>query len=103
MNMWFFCIVFFLTVKNSFMLARLYKEERSLLTAVKCQPCISVIMPFDPKMVSKTEIAHSLKKITDKIKYELYESRAGNIADEMLDKFKNVMEHLDYTTHKKSI
>lgn len=85
------------------MLKELYKEELPVLTAVKCQPCVSVIMPFNPKMGSKTEIMHSLKIATDKVKHELYKNYKGEIADNVLKKMDDVIRHLDFRTHRKSI
>lgn len=85
------------------MLAELYKEELPVLAAVKCQPCVSVIMPFDPKIVSITEIMHSLKIASDKIRHELFEKYEKKIADGVLARLAEVIAHLEYTTHTKSI
>ena len=85
------------------MLAKLYNEELPVLNAVKCQPCVSVIMPFDPKMVHKTEIVHSLKIAVARVCRELNKNFGNEVADKILGKLKDVIEHLDYTTHKKSV
>lgn len=85
------------------MLAEKYKEELPVLTDVKCQPCVSVIMPFEPKMNSKAAIKHSLKIAADKINRQLHANYAKDIADELSEKLKNVIGHLDFRTHKKSI
>jgi len=84
------------------MLAEKYKTL-SLLTAPKCQPCISVILPFEPKMTSKAAIAHSLKIAAEKIKRDLNENYIREAANAVYKKFENVIERLDYATHKKSI
>jgi hypothetical protein len=60
-------------------------------------------MPFEPKMNSREVIDHSLKLAVDTIKRDLYKNFSKDIADEVLQKLQNVMEHLDYSTHKKSI
>jgi hypothetical protein len=85
------------------MLAKLYKEQLPVLTAVKCQPCISVIMPFDPKMVHKTEIEHSLKLAINRVSSELSKHYDNEIAGEVFKKLMNAIAQLDYTTHKKSV
>ena len=85
------------------MLAKLYKEELPVLTSVKCQPCVSVIMPFDPKMVHKTEIAYSLKMAADKVSRELNKNYGNQVVVEVFNKLKNAIKHLDYTTHKQSV
>jgi hypothetical protein len=85
------------------MLIEKYKEELPALMNIKCRPCVSIIMPFEPKMYSKMALTHSLKIAANKIKHELYLNYAQNVADEVLDKLMDVINHLDYTTHKKSI
>jgi len=85
------------------MLALKYKEALPLLPSAKYQPCISVIMPFEPKMNSKVIIMQSLKTACNKIERELYNNYEKNMAYEALNKLKNTIESLDYSTHKKSI
>jgi hypothetical protein len=85
------------------MLAQKYKEEFGVLTPVKRLPCVSVVMPFEPKMSSKEVIMHSLKIAADKIKRDLFKNFARDVSDEVLHKLKIMIERLDYTTHKKSV
>lgn len=85
------------------MLVARYKKELPALMNINCQPCVSVIMPFEPKMNSKMALAHSLKIAADKIKNELHINYAKNVANEVWEKLMNAINHLDYTTHKKSI
>ena len=85
------------------MLAEKYKEELPVLTDVKCQPCVSVIMPFEPKMNSKAAIKHSLKIAIDKINRELHANYQKEIADEVSDKLKNVIGHLILQRIKKAL
>jgi hypothetical protein len=85
------------------MLAEKYKETLPLLLPVKRSPCVSVIMPFEPKMNSREAIDHSLKVVVDRINRELYNSFSKDVADEVLQTLQNVIDHLDYSTHKKSI
>jgi hypothetical protein len=85
------------------MLAQKYKETFPLLLPVKHSPCVSVIMPFEPKMNSREAVAFSLKRAVDTIRRDLYENFSKDVADEVLQKLQNVIDHLDYSTHKKSI
>ena len=48
-------------------------------------------------------IAYSLKTAVDKIKRDLYNNFSNEIATEVLCKLQAVIDHLDYTTHKKSM
>ena len=79
------------------------QNELPVLTAIKNQPCISVIMPFNPKMISKQELATSFKNACKQVKEELYRNYPAKTSDELLDKLQQVFGPLDYTTHKKSI
>ncbi|MFT4156214.1 hypothetical protein [Parafilimonas sp.] len=83
--------------------AEKYRAEALLLTAAKCQPCISVIMPFEPKMHSRAAIEQSLKITVDKIKQELHKNFSKETADKMLGKLQQVTGQLDFNTHKKSV
>jgi hypothetical protein len=85
------------------MLVQKYREDFRVLTPVKRQPCVSVVMPFEPKMNSKEAIMHSLKLAADKIKRDLFKDFASDVSDEVLQKLRKMIEHLDYTTHKKSV
>jgi hypothetical protein len=79
------------------------QQELPVLAACKSEPCISVIMPFNPKMITKHELAASLRKAYKQVREELYRNHPWKKSDELLDKLQQVLNHLDYTTHKKSI
>jgi hypothetical protein len=85
------------------MLAEKYKEALPVLSNVKRQPCVSLIIPFNPKMISKAEIIQSLKAAINKIKRELFNNYERDITNVILIKLADTIAHLDYTTHKKSI
>jgi len=85
------------------MLTEKYKEELSVLTSVKCQPCISVIMPFEPKMNAEAILKHSLKIVANKIKRDLHDNYVNDVAGPVFEKLENIIAHLDYTTHRKSV
>ena len=42
-------------------------ELREVMEALHYRPAISIILPFEPKMNLKTELAHSLKTAADKV------------------------------------
>jgi hypothetical protein len=81
------------------------KRETTIrrLTAVKCNPCISIMMPFEPKMNSKAAIMHSLKKAADKIRHDLNERYQDEIAESVFKRLKDVIARLDFNTHKKTV
>jgi hypothetical protein len=91
-------------IKHFFMVsATTLQQELPVLTARKSQPCISVIIPFNPKMIKRQELAASLKKAYWQVKKELYKNYPRKKSDELLDKLQQAFNHLDYTTHRKSI
>jgi hypothetical protein len=79
------------------------EKEFPVLAAVKNQPCISVIIPFNPKMISKNDLAAALKNVYKQVKENLYNNYTDKASNELLDKLRQVIGNLDYTTHKKSI
>lgn len=66
-------------------------------------PCISIIMPFDPKMGLKKEVNHKLKLAANQIKKQVFEQFPEEKARSVTDKIMNLIEGLNYNTHKKSI
>lgn len=66
-------------------------------------PCISIIMPFEPKMSVKTELSHKLKIATDKIRVKLMADYSPEEAISVLKKLQVVIKDLNYNTHKKTI
>ena len=81
-----------------------YSEELALKhTTTDLQPCISVIMPFNPKMISKDELRVTLHHAYDEVKQQLLDYYGKEASKELLAKLQNVIDDLDYTTHKESI
>src|SRR5678816_2089404 len=83
--------------------ATISKNEMPVLIAVKRPPCISVIMPFNPKMIAKPQLDTSLKNAYRKVQEEVYKSHDANTSDSVINKLQHAMHNLDYTTHNKSI
>lgn len=79
------------------------QRELPVLKAVKSQPCISVIMPFNPKMIAKQELAALLNNAYNQVQEELYKRYTAKTAGDLLNKLQQAINNLDYTTHKKSI
>lgn len=85
------------------MLQKLTEEFADLLESPKYLPCISLIMPFEPKMSLQTELAYRLKIATDKIGGELMANYPDDKAKPVLKKLQQVIRNLDYHTYKKSV
>lgn len=74
-----------------------------VLEVSHCLPCISLIMPFEPKMSLKKELAYKLKIAFEKIERELLENYPYEKALPVMKKLRQVIKDLNYNTHKISI
>ncbi len=66
-------------------------------------PCVSLIMPFEPKMSLKRELDHKLKIAKNSIEDRLKMNFPDDKIEPVLKKFDEAIGHLNYYTHKKSI
>lgn len=89
-------------VKKS-METKFKKEFEDVLEAPKYLPCISLIMPFEPKLGLKKELDYKLKTACDKIEKEITGNYPEEKAGPVISKLKKVLAGLNYYTHKKSI
>lgn len=81
----------------------LYQEDHKVIDDVKYLPCVSVIMPFDPKMGQKSSIESRLRSALSKVKKELQENYPDEKALPVFQKLSSLVQNLNYSTHKKSI
>ena len=85
------------------MATKILQSADEILNAVKYMPCVSIIMPFEPKMALKIELEHKLKLALGKVDSELMASYTEEKALAVLRRLREVVKNLDYKTHKKSI
>jgi hypothetical protein len=78
-------------------------EIREVMQAVHYRPAISIIMPFEPKMSLKTELANSLKTAADMVEQELLKNYPGEMGLLVMHKLRAIIKELNFNTHKKSI
>jgi hypothetical protein len=78
-------------------------EIREVLEAVHYRPSVSLIVPFEPKMSLKTELAHSLKTAADKAERELRTNYPTEMGVLVMQKLRAIIKSLNYNTCKKSI
>jgi len=78
-------------------------EIREVIEAVHYLPAVSIIIPFEPKMSLKTELAHSLKTAADKVEQELHENYPDEMGVLVMQKLRAIIKDLNFNTHKKSI
>ncbi|MFI5153988.1 MAG: hypothetical protein ACHQET_11680 [Chitinophagales bacterium] len=80
----------------------LSNEEQALI-GTSSMPCVSIILPFEPKMSLKAEVALRLKSILQKVEIELNADYPPEKALPVIDKLRRVIHQLNYNTHKQSI
>lgn len=78
-------------------------EIREVTDSIHYRPCISIIMPFEPKMGAKAEITQQLKYAVDKVEREIRENYNGEMGKLVIQKLKNITRNLNFSTFKKSI
>lgn len=78
-------------------------EIQEVMEAVHYRPAVSIIMPFEPKMTLKAELAHSLKVAAGKVEKELQADYPDDIGQLVIQKLHNIIRELNFNTHKKSI
>lgn len=78
-------------------------ELKEVMGVTQYLPCVSLIMPFDPKMNLKTELTHKLKITVDKIEHQLLENYEHEKAIIVTGRLRNLLNNLNYDTYKKSI
>jgi hypothetical protein len=78
-------------------------KELEVIKRPKSQPFVSLLLPFDPKMTSKSSIESRLKIILDEVRHELFAHYDFDAAIEVSQKLKTILNSLEYSTHKRSI
>jgi len=78
-------------------------EINEIIDAGNYSPAISIIIPFDPKMVAKSEISLHLKSVANKVEKELLNNYSSGIVFLMMQKLNVVFNNLNFSTHKKSL
>ena len=78
-------------------------EIKEVIKANHYRPAISIILPFEPKMNLKTELTHALKIASDTVEKQLAKEYPEEIGILVMRKLRNIINGLNYNTHKKSI
>jgi hypothetical protein len=80
----------------------LHPTTTDVLTDVQYHPVISLLIPFEPKMVLKSRLLAALGSVTARVEQQLLEKYQGDIAMLMIAKLHSLMAGLNYNTHKKA-
>jgi hypothetical protein len=85
------------------MLQEIKNEFAAVLNQPKYLPCISIIMPFEPKMALKKELVENFKRVYEMVKDELLKNYPDEKSLPVLNKLEQVIQQINYNTHKLSI
>jgi hypothetical protein len=85
------------------MINLLSTEERELIEVARYLPSVSIIVPFEPKVALKTNLAYQLKVMLGKIETALLSNYPADKAQPVINKLQQMIADLNYDTHKKSI
>jgi hypothetical protein len=78
-------------------------EIKELIEVAHYRPSVSVILPFEPKMIRKEELQHSLKFAASKVAQELLKNYTDELSYLVMQKLDKCIKNLNFNTHKKSV
>jgi hypothetical protein len=90
-------------IKQEIMLANALTREQKLIERTESMPSVSIVLPFEPKMVSRSEWEPTLKAALRKVEKELMASCSSEVAKPLIKKLQSLLNNLNTATHKKSI
>ena len=90
-------------IKKYFMKQTLSTDVRNVIEATHYRPAISIILPFEPKMNAKSDLAQRLKFAVDKVDREVRQNYHADVADLVIQKLRKIVKGLNLNTFKKSI
>jgi len=85
------------------MIKNLANSEKEILEAVKYFPCVSIILPFEPKMTIKKELEYRLQRVADQVEKDLMNNYVDEKVEPVMSKLRGLIKNLDFTTYKLSI
>jgi Bacterial archaeo-eukaryotic release factor family 3 len=80
-----------------------FSDELELIESVKYTPAVSIVLPFEPKMSSKSEMEGNLRKAMTKVERDLLANYPAEKALPIIHRLQELIHHLNFNTHKKSI
>lgn len=80
-----------------------YPEVKEIMNAVHYRPAVSVILPFEPKMHNKSDLAYSVHMAAANVEAQLKDLYPADIVHLMTQKLQALIKGLNYNTYKKSV
>ncbi len=85
------------------MKASLSANVKEVASVAHVSPSVSVIIPFEPKMMDKATIASQLSNAIAEVDRQISLRFEGEMGKLVMQKLKNAIAGLNYTTYRKSI
>ena len=67
-------------------------DVRNVIEATHYRPAISLILPFEPKMNAKSDLAQRLKFAVDKVDREVRQNYHADVADLVIQKLRKIVK-----------
>lgn len=90
-------------MKREDMKTEFSEDVRSLMEVPPYLPSVSLIIPFEPKMLPKYQLQQALKQAYNEVEEKLYENFSHELADPVLKRLAGLIQHVDYTSYRKSV
>lgn len=85
------------------MTPNLQNKETQLLSSVETEQMLTLMLPFEPKITSKTKIEASLNRLLAQAEQRLFQQLQKKQARMVLAQINTLVAALDFSTHKKSL
>lgn len=85
------------------MIKNVADNEKEILQAVRYSPCVSIILPFEPKMTIKKELEYRLQRVAEQVEKSLTNNYVDEKVEAVMSKLRGLIKNLDFTTHKLGI
>ncbi|ULQ53818.1 hypothetical protein [Flavihumibacter fluvii] len=85
------------------MLKNLTAEIDEVIETIPAKPAVSLILPFEPKMMSKAELNIHLKQALETVTHRIQERYEKGIAVPMIERIRSIFSHLNFDTHKRTL
>lgn len=78
-------------------------QQNAVVQSTASTPAITIVLPFEPKMVKKHELEFQLKLHQQKAEQQLLDKYASDIAVPVIRKLQHIVKKINYNSFRKSL
>jgi hypothetical protein len=78
-------------------------EQKAVVQSISYAPAITLVMPFEPKMVQKHELEYQLKLHQQKAEQQLLEKYSSDIAVPVIQKLQHLIKKINFNSYRRSL